>query len=418
MSRLTPKRASNRPTRTRKSGWNMENQVPAQTQHSNTDTTPEKTPPRPRPIIRVPPFASSPSAPQIPRSGHDNSISAENTAAQALVTMCRQAPTTSPGLTAASRNLEQEIQEVQMRAEEAMEQEDDPYADADGSSAASDTLPTEEEEISEFGIEFLVPVPAGNTVHVLESNDSKVTSLTPFAQVLAAIALCMGTSISFISGFGYLPSYLPKSELAKATPMAFDDKGWRVLIRNDTTEASTMGRGGKNSKPAPPASRTAVPDKAALADHDAKELEIMKLIENKHRCQTDKVPCLIQANGVHYKYTPEDLAKWAHLVAKYKATIDFPPPELNLEDKISRQALVKTKAPLSNTSAGGAVDFWAELATNVAQRFMAPPPSLPPSTSTPPAGPDLTPVHRAVVPAKRHAPLDYPGIEEWFTLLD
>ncbi|KAL4077648.1 hypothetical protein J3A83DRAFT_4368980 [Scleroderma citrinum] len=93
--------------------------------------------------------------------------------------------------------------------------------------------------------------------------------------------------------------------------------------------------------------------------------EALKAIEAKHFCQEHQKLCYICTDGSHYQYTLSDLAKWAHLLKDYKAKIDEPPAEINVEDRsayqmIKQSAAVQQACNVVDGSSSSQMPAWAQ----------------------------------------------------------
>ncbi|KAH9969229.1 hypothetical protein BJV74DRAFT_799394 [Russula compacta] len=187
-------------------------------------------------------------------------------------------------------------------------------------SGSSVPVESPKKKYEKFNIPFEVPFK--NATRDLEG----ITSFTTFDDFLDMLSKKMETQKSLLSSIGYMPSYKPKSP--KPVPKLLEDEAsWNRLVADGKAETSD------NKQPALP-----------FTADQLKEQELQQQLEKRHYCQQHKKACFVESDGNHYHYTPGDLATWAMLLAKQKATIDDALEALKLTDKAPRQRAIKTTA--------------------------------------------------------------------------
>ncbi|TFY50737.1 hypothetical protein EVG20_g11357 [Dentipellis fragilis] len=267
-----------------------------------------------------------------------------------------------------------------------------------------------------------------------------ITSRTLFNDLMDKIATKMGVRLTLLAHIGYIPSYKPKS--TKPVPKLLEGpESWCKLLMDildyiEGCKAKNKGKGAvkpftivildtsepvddnkaKSSKKKH--GNAAAENTAALTTSEVRELDWYRQIEKVHHCQQHQCACYIKlgegAEGVHYQYTPQDLASG-------KATLAMPPDDLKLGDQAPHQCLAKRAAQATADGDGDSgLPKWAKEVLGVGCMLLRdgfggatnpPPPSLA-AVSTPPA------VTTSTSSLKRTLPLDYPDLDVWLASLD
>ncbi|KZP27093.1 hypothetical protein FIBSPDRAFT_1040299 [Athelia psychrophila] len=337
------------------------------------------------------------------------------------------------------------------------ESEVDFESDEDNGENASDnseavTFPTDSGAPARKDFEdFVIPfeVPFKNATRDLDG----ITSKTTFDHFLITLAERMETRISLLTAIAYVPSYKPKSP--KPIPKLLEDERvWYKLIEDisdyiKTSKAAKRGTGAVkpftirifDTSGSDREGSSKKKDEAAPAmpytDVELRERAMQQRLEKHHWCQNHKKACFMKSDGSCYHLTISDLATWALLLSKQKATIDEPPEELNLTDNVKRQAAAKKAMGSSQVAADSAPPAWLQQMMAVGMMGYQPPPwammtgmfpGASPTGITPFTGSQIpaTPTHSSVIPApassplsiKRTSPIDYPDTDDWLESLD
>ncbi|KZP11789.1 hypothetical protein FIBSPDRAFT_937311 [Athelia psychrophila] len=222
-----------------------------------------------------------------------------------------------------------------------------------------------------------------------------------------------------------ISDYIKTSKAAKRGTGAVKPFTIRIF---DTSGSDREGSSKKKDEAAP-----AMP----YTDVELRERAMQQRLEKHHWCQNHKKACFVKSDGSCYHLTISDLATWAMLLSKQKATIDEPPEELNLTDNVKRQAAAKKAMGSSQVAADSAPPAWLQQMMAVGMMGYQPPPwammtgmfpGASPTGITPFTGSQIpaTPTHSSVIPApassplsiKRTSPIDYPDTDDWLESLD
>ncbi|KAG5221185.1 hypothetical protein IMY05_C4459000200 [Salix suchowensis] len=305
-----------------------------------------------------------------------------------------------------------------------------------------------DEELPLFSIPMEVPYGKKGT-----RNLAGITSKTSFDMLLEKIADKMETRLADLSDLGFIPSYKPKTP--KPKPKFLDEETWESLkseVHGYIEEQKASKTRGKprgvvkafhisiinlsddddgKEKGSKKVWRASVPVDVLIDYGDLKakpdkpesqgcfpqqEHVLMNELARKYNCATHEgKSCHVLANGSHYHYTPQDLSTWAFLLTRHKATIDTPPAELKLDDKVAktgRQNVVKGVATTVQSN-----DMMLADASNPLTPILGMLAGFAAALRTP-QPPTSPPTHSHKRSASALALLDYPRLSDWLPSLD
>ncbi|KAL1707596.1 hypothetical protein EV121DRAFT_288471 [Schizophyllum commune] len=286
-------------------------------------------------------------------------------------------------------------------------EEDDEDEDSDDS----------EDEVPTYDIP--VEVPYGDGTRRVKN----ITTKTSFKDFNTLIAERMGIPVIKCTGYGYIPSWLPKSSKPKPKSLE-DDDDYTCMIQEVVDHYEESARKSKGKQGIKSFTITIVPMrdmKAASAkemkgskkkkstvveDSDAdssgekssapSEAKLYREIERRHACDTcgDGIVCAVLDGGQHYRLTDVDKASWVNLCKKYQATVsEIPLQALGITNKSAEDQNRIRKKGSAAAASGPFESVMAALVGNLLANGLGhgalpappPPPPPPPHSSTHPA---------------------------------